>query len=104
MDTQLDSGVDGGHELLAFADALIGPDRSKLDAARAALAETVGPGAVTGAASVAANFSKNDRIANGCGIPVDQMVLKMTKDIREQLGLNTFRTAANTFKHFPEER
>ena len=45
----------------------------------------------------------NDRIANGCGIPVIPMVLKATKDIRDELGLNSFRSAANTFKHFRDE-
>ena len=54
---------------------------------------------MTAAAAIAANFSKNDRIANGAGIPVDTMVLKITEDIREQLGLNDYRSAFNTFRH-----
>lgn len=63
------------------------------------MAEGIGPDAVSGAAAMAANFSKNDRIANGCGIPVDDMVLKITADIREQLGLDNYRSAVNTFRH-----
>ena len=55
--------------------------------------------AVSGAASVAGNFSKNDRIANGLGIPVDPMVLKATEDIRTELGLNDMGSAVNTFRH-----
>jgi hypothetical protein len=95
----LDSGVPGGELLLAFSDAVIGTDRAVLDAARTALAEGLGPAAVPAASAIAANFSKNDRIANGAGIPVDDMVMKATVDIREQLGLNDYRSAVNTFRH-----
>ena len=89
----------GGDLLLAFADAVIGPDITALDAARTALADGLGPAAVSAAAAIAANFSKNDRIANGLGIPVDAMVLKGTEDLREQLGLDEYRSAVNTFRH-----
>lgn len=89
-------------ELLAFSAAIIGADRGALDAAREAVAAKLGPSAVVAASAIAANFSKNDRIANATGIPVDQMVLKMTADIREEIGLNAFRTAANTFRHFKD--
>jgi len=85
--------------LLAFSEAIIGTDREKLDDTRTALAESLGPAAVSAAAAIAANFSKNDRIANGCGIPVDPMVMEATKEIRDQLGLNNFRSAINTFRH-----
>lgn len=100
----LDIGVPGGDLLLAFADAVIGPDRAALDQARDALAAGLGPAAVPAAASIAANFTKNDRIANGLGIPVEPMMLKGADDIREKLGLNDFRSAVNTFRHFPEYR
>ena len=95
----MDIGVPGGDLLLAFSDAVIGADRVALDSARSALAEGLSPAAVSGASAVAANFSKNDRIANGLGIPIDPMVFKGTEDLREQLGLNDYRSAENTFKH-----
>ncbi len=100
VDTSLDTGVPGGDLLLAYSDAIVGNDRAALDKAREALADGLSPATVTVAASIAANFSKNDRIANGCGIPVDPMVLKVTEDIRADLGLNDFRSAQNTFKHY----
>ena len=62
------------------------------------------PAAVSAASAIAANFSKNDRIANGCGIPTEPKMLKASQEIRANLGLNEFRSAINTFKHFPEER
>ena len=95
----VESGVPGGALLIAFADAVIGPDLAALDGARRALAEGLGPAAVPAAAAIAANFSKNDRIANGLGIPVDAMVLKGTADLRAQLGLDEYRSAVNTFRH-----
>ena len=104
VDPAQDIGVPGGAELLAFAEAAIGSDRPALDRAREAVAEIIGPRAVSAAAAIAANFSKNDRIANGCGIPVDPMVLKATADIRARLRLDEYRSAVNTFRHFPEQR
>ncbi|MFT5181446.1 MAG: hypothetical protein ACI8S3_001330 [Alphaproteobacteria bacterium] len=99
----MDIGVPGGDLLLAFADAVIGADLAALDNARTALAEGLSPAAVSAAAAVAANFTKNDRIANGLGIPIDPMVLKGTEDLREQLGLNDYRSAVNTFRHLAAE-
>ena len=98
----MDIGVPGGRELLDFSDALLGSNRAALDTARLDLTSSLGPAAVSAASAVAANFTKNDRIANGCGIPSEPMVLKATVDIRKDLGLNKFRSAINTFKHFPE--
>ncbi len=100
---ELDTGVPHGDLLLAFADAIIGTDRAALDGARSMLAEALGPVAVAGAAAMAANFSKNDRIANGMGIPVDAIVLKGTEELRAQLGIDSYRSAINTFRH-PELR
>ena len=99
VDPTQQSGVPGGAELLEFSEAVIGPDRERLDAARDVLALTLSPAAVSGAAAIAGNFSKNDRIANGCGIPVDSIVMNITEDIRADLGLNDFRSAINTFKY-----
>lgn len=89
----------GGELLLAFADAVTGADPAALDSARSALAEELGPAAVSAAAAVAANFTKNDRIANGLGIPIDAIAMAGHEDLRKQLGLNDFRSAVNTFRH-----
>ena len=99
----LDIGVPGGKEILNFAETLIGQDRAALDQARIELEKILSPAAVSAASAIAANFSKNDRIANGCGIPTEPKMLKSSADIRANLGLNDFRSAKNTFKHFPNE-
>ena len=102
MRPEVESGVPGGAELLEFAEALIGTDRNRLDDARAALAARLMPASVTAASAVAGNFSKNDRIANAIGIPVDPSDLPSTKELRAALGLNDFGSAINTFRHFPD--
>ena len=56
---------------------------------------------MTGAAAIAGNFSKNDRIANAIGIPADPNDLEPLRELRELLGLDGFSSAVNTFRHFP---
>ena len=94
----------GGGEILAFADAVIGPDRAAVDRARRNLADSLGPAAVPAAAAIAATFTKNDRIANGTGIPSELRMLRNSREIRAELGINGFRSSANTFRHYPDER
>lgn len=89
----------GGLILSEFVDALVETDVAALNAARDTLARTLGPAAVTAAAAVAANFTKNDRLANGLGIPIDEPMFKTTADLRAELGLNAYRSAINTFRH-----
>ena len=87
--------------MLEFAGAVIGPDPARLDAARSALGASQSPATVTGASAIAGNFSKNDRIANAIGIPVDPSALESARELRSQLGLDSFGSAENTFRHFP---
>ena len=103
IEPDLDIGVPGGSVLLRFSEALVGTNRLALDAAREALESVLGAAAIPAASAIAANFSKNDRIANGLGIPHDAVMLKATKEIREQLGLNSYLSAINTLKYFPSD-
>jgi hypothetical protein len=97
---ELDIGVPGGAELLEFAGAVIGTDCARLDEARRMLGERLSPATVTGASAIAGNFSKNDRIANALGIPADPRDLEPTREMRARLGLDGFKSAVNTFRHF----
>ena len=92
-----------GKELLAFSDAVLGSDRPHLDQARDELVGALGPNGVVAASAIAATFSKNDRIANGCGIPSELRMLQNSIEIRDDLGLNSFRSAINTRKHYPDK-
>lgn len=102
MDPAQDLGIPGGSALLAFADAVIGPDRHGLDKARAALEQSLGPAAVSAAAIIAATFTKNDRIANGVGLPAEPRMMSGGDDIREMLQLKSFKSAWNTYRHSPK--
>jgi len=88
--------------LLAFSDAVLGPDRAALDAARMTLEKTLGAAAVSAASAIAATFTKNDRVANCTGIPAEPRMFNGAEDIRDMLGLRNFRSAVNTFRHLPE--
>ena len=48
-------------------------------------------------------ISDQQEIVNGLGIPHDPVMVKATKDIREQLGLNSFLSPINTLKYFPSD-
>jgi hypothetical protein len=96
---QLDSGVPHGRMLSDFCDALVEADVAALTAARKAVVAALGPAAVVAASAVAANFTKNDRLANGLGIPIDDLMFKTTIELRAELGLNSYPSAANTFRH-----
>ena len=102
MNTQLDIGLPGGKELLEFSNALLGSHTGELATARTNLEQTLGAAAVTAASSIAASFSKNDRVANGSGIPAEPRMMEGAEDIREMLGLKKFRSAINTYRHLPE--
>jgi len=102
INTQLDIGLPGGKELLEFSTALLGSHTGELDTARTNLEQTLGAAAVTAASSIAASFSKNDRVANGSGIPAEPRMMEGAEDIREMLGLKKFRSAINTYRHLPE--
>ncbi|MFT4563552.1 MAG: hypothetical protein ACI9BW_003308 [Gammaproteobacteria bacterium] len=93
---KLDSGITHGSELLAFADAVTGSDHAAIIAARTALRDCMGPGALVEAAAIAGNFSKNDRASNAMGIPLESVFLADTADFRERLGIDGFQSARNT--------
>lgn len=85
-----------GAALVAFAEAVIGPDIDALARARKTLAEAIGADGLVSAAITAAAFSLVDRAANGIGIFVEPMVLDPSTDFREQFGINDFPSAVNT--------
>tara|TARA_A100001011_G_scaffold259928_2_gene268379 strand:- start:448 stop:753 length:306 start_codon:yes stop_codon:yes gene_type:complete len=99
IDREIDIGFPGGAELLAFSDALLGPKKSELDEARLALSKSLGPASVSAASIIAATFTKNDRIANGTGIPAEPRMMEGNDDIRELLGIKKYKSATNTYRH-----
>ncbi len=95
VDPQLDSGVPDGALLIAFAEAAV--QRSEaLPALRRQIAADLGPQQLVDASGVVANFQRMVRIADGCGIPLDDYTKDASEDWRNQLGLHEYASAANT--------
>jgi len=90
------SGIPQAGVWVAFADAVVGHDDGELDRAREAVLEELGAPGLVDTAAVASNFERMVRIADGCGIPLDPPVVMLTKDVRDDLGLDRFTSAANT--------
>ena len=95
-DPSVASGVAHGEALVAFADALVGGGEGELERARDRLLAELGPAGLVDAAAVAANFERMVRIADGTGIPLDPPLRMVTAELRDELSLGAFRSAANT--------
>ena len=88
------SGVEHGDVLLAFTEALMRGEPASAE--RAALRAVLSPESFVDAAAVVGAFNVVDRIADATGIPLDPVMSVMSKEIRDQLGLARFASAANT--------
>ena len=87
------SGVAHGDVLLALADAMVGRDDTALTQARDAVIRDLGPEVLVDAVGVASNFERMVRIADSTGIPLDDRMLNLTQDVRDELRLDNFAAA-----------
>ena len=90
------SGVPNSRELLQFANACMGVEGADAETARRALADSMGATAMIDTAGVISNFQRMVRIADATGIPTDGPMQVLSEDLREQLGINEYVSAANT--------
>ena len=74
----------------------MGDDMAEIELQRAALRAVLSPEAFVDAAAVIAAFNVVDRIADSTGIPLDDMMRAPSADLRAQLSLSRFGSAANT--------
>ena len=91
-----DSGVHGGRELVAFSEAAVVGRVEEIASARDGVRRVLGEEAVVDAAAVVGNFERMVRIADGTGIPLDRPVAMLTADMRAEIGIDAFASAANT--------
>lgn len=91
-----ESGIPNAGVLIEFAEAAVGADADRLDAARAAVIEAMGGAALSDAAGVAALFNAIDRVADSTGIPLEDEKAEMTEGMRDQLGINAFGAVPDT--------
>ena len=90
-----DSGVAHGSLLTAFAEAAV-RQTDALPGLRQQIASELGDQELVDAAGVVANFQRMVRIADGCGIPLDEFTKDATDDVRDELGIHEYASAANT--------
>ena len=90
-------GIEHGELLLGIAEGVASRDYDKLADVRARLEAVAGGETVVEAVGVAANFQRMVRIADSIGIPVDDRSLQPSEDLRQELKLNEFKSARNTF-------
>lgn len=93
---EIDSGVPGQGALLALVESTVDGRGEELPVARSAVAEELGSAALVDAAAVIGNFQRMTRIADGTGIPLDAPIAAMSADLRDELGINEFGSAAYT--------
>ena len=91
---EADGGVEHGALLLAFAEAVMRGDPAAMERER--LRAVLSPEAFVDVAAVIGAFNTVDRIADATGIPLDPIMHAMSQDVRQQLGLARFASAANT--------
>jgi hypothetical protein len=79
--------------LEAFVAAVVDDDRTRAEAARAAVVEALGPEWLVDASAVVANFEMMTRLADGTGARLTPAQIEGTATLREQLGVNAFASA-----------
>ena len=89
-------GVAHAAELLAFTDAVMRGDDNAVRRTRAALRAVLSAEAYVEVAAIIGAFNVVDRVADSIGIPLDDMMLAMSGDVREELHLARFASSANT--------
>jgi hypothetical protein len=88
--------VTHGARLLAFTEAVMGADETALKRERAMLRTVLSPAEFVDVCAVIAAFNVVDRIADATGIPLDEPLVMMSGQVREELDLARFASAANT--------
>lgn len=67
-----------------------------LEKQRDTLRNAVGDEVFVEAAAIAAAFHGYVRVADGTGIPVDELVVATSADLREELGINAYEGRVNS--------
>lgn len=91
-----DGGVEHGARLVAFTEAVMRDDEVALRRERTALQAVLCAESFVDATATIGAFNVVDRIANATGIPLDDMLVGMSVDVRRELNLARFVSAANT--------
>jgi hypothetical protein len=94
--TASDAGVEHGARLIAFTEAVMADDEEALERERAALRAVLSDESFVDVAATIGAFNVVDRIADATGIPLDDTLEQMSGEVRAELDLARFGSAANT--------
>jgi hypothetical protein len=82
--------------LVSFTEAVMANDSERMASERRVLIGLLGDQAFVDVVATIAAFNVVDRIADATGIPLDPLMQLMSTDVRQELGLSRFASAANT--------
>jgi hypothetical protein len=85
-----DGNIRHGALLVAFADAVLGSDNTRLSAIRREIRTKMGDAALVDAAAITATFNAIDRVADCTGIQIEDAKAEATADLRSALGIDAF--------------
>ncbi len=91
-----DGGIAHGAQLVAFTDAAMGEDDEALRREREKLRKCLSDAAFVDTCATLGAFNVVDRIADATGIPLDDTMRDMSREVREELDLGRFAASANT--------
>jgi hypothetical protein len=91
-----DAGVAHGTRLVAFVDAVMSGDEVALEQARRALRRGLTPSAFVDVCAVVGMFNVVDRVADATGIPLDEPLVIMSVEVRDELDLARFPSSVNS--------
>ena len=91
-----DGGIAHGARLIAFTDAAMSDDEAGLVRQRSALRDVLSPAAFVDTCATIAAFNVVDRIADATGIPLDDSLIAISAEVRDELDLGRFSASANT--------
>jgi hypothetical protein len=89
----IDEGVPHGKTLARFAEAVLLGSENDLAQARDATIAALGGDSFVDAAGIVGTFERMTRLADCTGVPLDDLILDGSEDIREGLGVNDFTGA-----------
>lgn len=87
-----DSGVKHGPVLVDLVEAVLGHDEAGLADLRGNVRSLVGDAGFVDACATIASFNAVVKLADGTGIPLEDWKESRTRDIRDALSIDAFRT------------
>jgi tRNA C32,U32 (ribose-2'-O)-methylase TrmJ len=81
------AGVPHAALLVEFGEAMLSGDEPRRGAAREAVHAALGAAALVDAAAVVASFNAVVKLADACGIPLEDFKAEATADLRAELQL-----------------